>query len=285
MDFLEKFKVVEYKGQPVTCIQRKFDGYYAELYKAREFGIVVCMKKQNINLWPKLKHHHKIREQVDALPWDTILRCELHGLGIPATSVPTLINDADPKLLLSPFKIEAYDGIQISQSKIYESKTYEVELLKEFGFLVPKLHILSDKPESLSENDMIDWKQAARAVKWEGWVLCNHVLDKYYKLKPQKTVDAFVVDYQISDSDSFMGGLKSVQIAVYDGAEEKIIASVGSGFDGDYRMTVKPKTLIGRVAEFEYQTLGARGRLIFPRFLRWRDDEKLKEQCIMNQLI
>ena len=71
---------------------------------------------------------------------------------------------------------------------------------------------------------------------------------------------------------------------MHDGTEIIEIAKVGTGFDGDYRYSVDPKKLFGRVAEIGYQSLGAKGRLKFPKFLRWRDDEKKKNECLIDQL-
>jgi ATP-dependent DNA ligase len=128
-------------------------------------------------------------------------------------------------------------------------------------------------------------KQDAKKLKIEGFVVKDTPKGKCWKIKPTKTVDAFVTGYEISDSDSFAGGLKAVKISVYDSNGKAVeIASCGSGFFADYRMSVDPKTLIGRVGEFSYQCLAAKGRLKFPSFLRWRDDEKTADQCTMEQL-
>ncbi len=281
MEFLEPLKIKEYSGQPVTIAQVKFDGYYAEVYKDKDI-IFICTKKQEINLWPKLVKNRAIHKQVLSLPDNTILRCELHCPGVPATSVPTLINEANERLLLSPFRIEMWNNRIPS---VYTFEENEI-ILTDYGFVVPPIRYLSSTPIPLSDNEIKELKEDAKAKGVEGWVLKDKVLGNSWKLKPQKTVDAFVVSYAVSDSDTYAGGLKSVDIAVWgDGLKKNItIATVGTGFDAEYRMSVDMKSLIGRVGEFKYQTIGAKGRLIFPRFLRWRDDEKKKDECTIDQL-
>ena len=282
MDCLDKFKVKEYDGQPVTIAQIKFDDYYVEVYKNSEDGIVICTKKQEENLWPKLKKHDVIRHQVESLPDDTILRCELHAFSVQATSVPTLINDADSRLMLSPFKIELWAGI--SGPIDFE---YEYQQLNLAGFIVPDIHELvrmGGGPSPLLKCGVEMLKERAIEMNVEGWVVKDVPGGKCWKIKPQKTVDAFVVGYTISESDTFAGGLKAVQIAVMDDGGPVEVASCGTGFDADYRMKVDPKSLIGRVGEFKYQDVAAKGKLKFPRFLRWRDEGKTPKDCTISQL-
>ncbi len=278
MDFLEPIKVKEYGGQPVTIAQTKFDGYYTEVYKDNQFGIVICTKKQKENLWPKLKLNPNIKQQVESLPDKTILRCELHAFDVQATSVPTLINDADKRLLLSPFRVELWAG------KLLDLTFEEQYFMMTKRFVVPQVNRLTSEPEAVSDSEVENLKQLAIASGIEGWVLKDHPLGNSWKIKPQLTVDAFVVSYTVSDSLTYAGGLKAVQIAVYSGHEKVVIASVGMGFKADYRMSVDMKSLIGRVGEFSYQSVAAKGRLKFPGFLRWRDDEKSKNECLENQL-
>ena len=275
MDYLPKFKVAEYSGQPVTIAQEKFNGYFVEVYKARGPDITVCTKNQADDLWPKLVRHNTICRQLESLPLDTRLRCELHAPGVPATSVPTMLNSADPRLLLSPFQIISWAGN--GRATTFEA---EKDILDKFGFTTPRLIRLSDRPVAIT--DVGRWEALAEKMGIEGWVMKDRHGGNCFKIKPQKTVDAFVVGYTLSDSKACEGGLKAVQIAVMQSGEEKIIASVGVGFDNDYRMMVDPESLVGRVGEFKYQAVGARGKLQFPRFLRWRDDEKTKEQCMLE---
>jgi len=189
-----------------------------------------------------------------------------------------MINDADQRLLLSPFQIASWGGI--GWAKSFEA---EKRILDGFGFTTPRLIRLSNRPETII--DVGRWTESAEELGIEGWVVKDFPGSNCFKIKPQKTVDAFVVGYTLSDKGACEGGLKAVQIAVMQGGEEITIASVGVGFDNDYRMMVDPESLIGRVGEFKYQGIAAKGKLKFARFLRWRDDEKTKEQCLIEQLV
>jgi hypothetical protein len=256
------------------------DGYYAEVYKDEVGSITVCYKGRKENIWPKLKKHYQICSQLMRLPDNTILRDELHSPGVHATSVPTMVNDADPLLLLSPFKIEMWAGV----IDPFEFKK-ENDVLKDHGFVVPEISYMLPNGV-LKAVDIKGLKQEALDKKIEGWVLRDVPGGNMYKIKPTKTVDAFVVSYKVSDSDQHFGGLKSVEIAVYnDKGEVVIIGTAPSGFKAHYRAAVDMESLIGRVGEFKYQSMGSRGRLKFPGFLRWRDDEKTAKQCTMDQIL
>ena len=293
MEFLDPIKVKEYAGQPVSIAQVKFDGYYAEVYKSRDIdgSVFICTKSQKVNLWPKLRKNPAIEQQMKRIPYETILRCELHTPSVPATSVPTMINDADDRLLLSPFCIELWGGHVPTYSDSQKQFNAESDLLVDYGFTIPGtldlktfFNIIYGSSVVLADDFVDMLKEEAKRLDIEGWVLKDNPRGNCYKIKPQKTVDAFIVSYEISDSDTYAGGLKSVDIAVLDGGIKVVIGTVGTGFEGDYRMSVDPRSLINRVGEFKYQRVGSKGRLIFPRFLRWRDDEKKSFECSIDQL-
>jgi hypothetical protein len=194
--------------------------------------------------------------------------------------VSTFVNNANPELLLSPFKIETWAGEKKCMKFFLEAK-----MLEDFGFTVPKTDFYFDNWVTLDPDNIEVMKQEAIKLGIEGWVVKDKPGGSLWKIKPEKTLDAFVVSYQVSDSDSYAGGLKSVTVAVLDEeGNEVIVGTSGTGFKADYRMSVDMDSLIGRVGEFGYQCLGARGKMKFPKFLRWRDDEKTREQCLISQI-
>ena len=109
----------------------------------------------------------------------------------------------------------------------------------------------------------------------------------WFKVKPLKTVDAFVTGYTYSESDTKFGWLRAVQVSVWSVDKSQTrIASVGTGFTDEFRREMcgdKAESLINRVCEIEYDSIAANGKLKFPRFLRWRYDKSM-EDCAVDQL-
>ena len=108
MKLLEIQTIRQYKGQPVTLIQEKLDGHYIEIYKSN--GIKSYPKSRGSDIWPKLAKIKAIRATIEALPDETILQAELHCPGVHATSVPTMLNEGNEKLMLTPFAVPVFKG-------------------------------------------------------------------------------------------------------------------------------------------------------------------------------
>jgi ATP-dependent DNA ligase len=62
------------------------------------------------------------------------------------------------------------------------------------------------------------------------------------------------------------------------GSDELTEITRVSGMPDEQRLDIDEKKDLGRVVEVEYQDVGNGGRLIHPRFVRWRDD-KPASQC------
>lgn len=280
MEFITEINVENYSPEAeIRFAHEKLDGYYIEIYRESS-AIKIFTKSRKTNLWNKLKHITTIKQQIESLPPETCLRAELWGKGIQATSIPTLINNADDRLIVSPFEMPVYAGQDSSGCSIEQV----MEILSDFQ-LPRMIRIYADNRREKCLDSVEKWLNLATEMKIEGWVLKDRHCGNYYKLKPQRTVDAFVVGVTISDSAAFAGGLKAIQVAVFDGDKEIILASVSNGFDTKFRLSVKRDSLIGRVAEVKYQDIASNGKLKFPVFIRWRDDEKQKLECTFNQLV
>ena len=279
MNFMKTIEVGIYNGQPIRFVQEKLDGYYIEIYRGE--NIHLYTKGRNNDLWPKLAQIEAISRQISALPVNTHIKAELWAEGIQASSVPTLIKNCDKRLIISPFEMPLYGG--------QDSSGWNIEQVNQklTGFHLPQMVNFckgNESAKSFDDEEIDNWLKLARKRKIEGWVFKDRHCGNYYKLKPEWTIDAFVAGTTTCTSGQFLGGLKAIQIAVYKGNEKIILADVGTGFDKDFRMTVDGNTLIGRVAEIRYQNIAANGRLKFPVFIRWRDDEKSASKCIYEQL-
>ena len=65
---------------------------------------------------------------------------------------------------------------------------------------------------------------------------------------------------------------------------ETVLAALAScsGMDDDVREQITDWD-IGRTCEIAYERVGSQGRLQHPRFISWRDDEKLPHDCTIDQ--
>jgi len=269
-------KIREYDGGgKYYFAHEKKDGYWVEVCKYEDGTVEIFKKKRDVNIWDNLKPIPHIREAIKNLPNCSSLQCELYSPGISASSVITMIKSSDPKLRLCPFAAPIYGGKDGGCLGLLQFNNVMAKLGFDTAEIIPL------KRGRVREDDLLDM---AVDRKIEGWVLKTEHLGKWVKLKPVRTVDAVVVRSNISKSISFEGGLKAITVAVYDKDKEVVIASVSCGFTIDYRMSVHADSLIGKVAEIQYDSICAKGRLRFPVFLRWRDDEKTAKECTIEQL-
>ena len=253
------------ESDQVHWAEEKKDGFRCTIHKRKTDDVLAVGEK--LDLWPRLIHCDLIRDPVNLLPDDTIIDCEVFAPGIHASSVPTLINEG--RAQISVFACPQFEG----RSTLYQTPMFihgfigGLGLQQPDGFSVP---FYPDKDELL---------QLARERSLEGWVLKFGSYDEWYKLKVHRTLDAVVVDWNLGNG-KYATKLGAIKVAVFRGDELVEIATVGSGFVDTDRVDCD---VIGRVAEVEYDSVAAKGRLRFPRFVRWREDKSARA-CIYEQL-
>jgi hypothetical protein len=267
---------------PVRWIQDKADGIRILLRKG---GTIDAYTRNGLtDFWPLLCDIEPIAQRVQKLPDWTCLDCELHLPGDFASNVITHAKAANPDLLLTPFAMPWSGGVDWRSAEL----PGVVKVLQDWGWSPVDTHAIVNGddetgPFVLSEESVAELKRDAAERKLEGYIVKLAHYASWWKIKPNKTIDAVVTGYKISDSDSFAGGLKAIVVSVWDGANWKEIASVGSGFEAEFRMSCDPKSLVGRVCEVSYDSLAGQGKLKFPRFERWRED-KSQTECGVDQL-
>lgn len=280
-----KFKT--YTDQKVNYLQPKLDGHLTKIYTYTPK--VICLTKNDKDITNKLLAINHIKQELENIPRDSVIFAELHCLGVDATSVPTMLNNADEKLMLTVFAAPLLEGADISGMSLTEV----MFIIRDLGLdathadKIPAGYITIPCAKNLL--------QTAIERKWEGWVLKEAHMKGWYKLKPTKTLDAFIVGTYQSFSSTHYGGLQAIHIAVYksDGTRHDL-GHVGSGFSLPYRKSLntqaKRDTLIGKVCVIEYDKVGAKGALRFPRMAKdsndnviWRTDKDPK-QCTTEQL-
>jgi len=307
----------DYIDQNVHFLQPKRDGHLCKIYKSRDYEIlhahIQAFSKNDKDITHKLLAIKHIRIELTGLPCNSIIFAEMHCPGRFATDVPTMLNDADENLQLTVFAAPLLSGVDLAERNLISV----MERLNSFGLNVSCTTLVKHDFINLAAQEIL-LNQAAEK-KLEGWVLKEGHMTGWYKLKPVKTVDAFVIDTYASDSKRYKGGLKCIRIAVWDKEGEiRDLGTAGNGFKLPYRLRFVPKekmdillgidwletdernfqehltvaclaglinrdTLLDKVCEITYDSVAAGGKLRFPRFSRWRDDKDI-ENCTEEQL-
>lgn len=278
-----KFK--SYTGQKVTWFQPKLDGHLTKIYTITPK--TMAYTKNDKCITDKLLKINHIAKELEAIPKDSILFAELHCPGVPATSVPTMLNDANEKLMLTFFAVPFLAGVDCYEMNL----PVAMSTLKDLGLSIAEaISVPKGFVDVVGQKAMLE---LAIQNKWEGWVLKEGHMKNWYKLKPVKTCDAIVIGTYRSFSSTHYGGLQGIHIAVYDNGKMHDLGQVGSGFSLEYRLELdtqeKRDSLLGRVCVVAYDCLAADGKLRFPRMAKdendniiWRTDKDPK-QCTMEQ--
>lgn len=313
MKTIEFPKFKDYTDQKVHFYQPKMDGHLCKVFVNQ--GKIQTLTKNDKDSTAKLLKINHIAKKLLSLPNNTVLFGELHCPDVLASSIPTLINDADERLLFSVFAAPYWNG----HNWYNENLCNVIQHLKDDGFSIA--HATYIETGFIDEKRKQAMLQLAIKNKWEGWVLKENHMDGWYKLKPVKSVDAFVTNVQISDSKTCFGGLRSVTLGLWNNhyalKSPYNLGVCGGGFKKPFRMQfmtqeqidserrkfivinfpnvpaeklevfdlprLETSILIGNVMEVEYDSITAGGKLRFPRFIRWRDDKDSKD-CTVEQL-
>ncbi len=313
MKEIERPKFKDYTNQPVNFLQPKLDGHFTMIKKTA--GSYICTTKNDIDITDKLLKISHIKQELDSLPDDSCVMAERHSPGVPASSVPTLLNDADERMMLTVFAAPILHGVDFSDTDL----GFVMLKVKQLGLSVAA--VTKVRTEFVDEKGKQALLELAIQNKWEGWVLKESHMSGWYKLKPVKTIDGFVINTYKSTSDSFKGGLKCIRIGVWnEDGSIRDLGTAGNGFKKPYRLqfmseeriaearkeflnTTKLKdekleeelaiydlprlefdSLLNKVCEIAYDSIPVKGgKLRFPRFIRWRDDKDIND-CTIDQL-
>jgi hypothetical protein len=130
--------------------------------------------------------------------------------------------------------------------------------LQQMGFHIPEM------VDCVRTEDLIP---LAIELGIEGWVLKEHPGGEMFKLKPIKTTDLVVIGIQ-PGKGKYIGMCGALICADADGKE----MCRCSGMTDEVRKSIDSSWL-GNIVEVAYGSIGSNGRLIFPRFIRARDDK------------
>jgi hypothetical protein len=186
------------------------------------------------------------------LPGGMVLAGELYG-DFPSTSVKTAINEQWDSLRFTAFAMPEYDCNDATYMDLFSVK----RIVNDYGF---------EFVETSRYNPNIDYL-ATIPPDQEGYVFKEHNYRGWYKVKPVQTLDLKVIAIKKSWSATHFGDMKA---AICVNAKGKVIADVGTGWEHHHRQM----DLVGKIIEVRHDGFAANGRLLFPRFLRIRDDKE-----------
>lgn len=285
-DFMEDFEILKAREAPDNLfpvlgeeftVERKWDGHRLLLIRHLDGRFEARTRTRGIDLIEQIRENADVRKAIRHMPPGTVLDGELWASGVPATSVKTLIIKQAPNLHFSPFAIPFWSG----DDRREETCLYARRMIEHMGF---------DASTCVTRFRMDREWLVERAIKYnyEGWVIKDRNYSGWWKLKPKRTVDCVVMDTTVSTSITKYGSLKAIKVGLYDDwGHLREVASVGSGFEDEFRdqhsSEGKRRLLLRRVCEIEFDAVAARGKLKFPRFVRWRDD-KVPQECTMQQI-
>lgn len=286
MTKLPKFK--DWVDQPVEWYQQKMDGHMYHIY-VDKFGSIRCITKNNKDKTDKVLAINSIKKQIHKLPCGTHLMVELHTPGEPATEVARGIAHGDQRLEIAAFACPMLDGKDLYHEhiKIVESRVNELGIM-----FVPVTRAVRGFDCTFRAGLL----RAALELGIEGWVLKESHMKGWYKLKPVKTIDAFVIDHQVSDSKTYVGCLRCVTLGLLnndeldDNGDPTIhdLGECGGGFTKQFKLSMdtsaKRNSLLDKICEVAYQSITTHKKLQFPRFIRWRNDKDAC-QCTTEQLL
>lgn len=260
----------DYRGQPFLYSHEKIDGHRLTIFKQSNGDIVAVTKQYNVIDISQFPFFNKLA----SLPVMTSLDCEIYVLGKPVNFVKTAIATPGlwPKIKLSVFAVPYYDG----KRKYAEPLEWMADRLAYHQLQYPPFFRYNTMPDtslllSLAKNKGI-----------EGYVLKRANYCNWYKLKVIKTLDAVVTGF-VPGKGKYSGMVGALRVNLFDSQGQCIeIATVG-GMDDKTRFAIEVDADVGRICEVSYQCVGSKGRLRHPRFERWRDDEKLANQCTTEQ--
>jgi hypothetical protein len=267
----ERLKPKKWKGEHAYYKQVKLNGHRFTVYKQANGKLVgfereirpdleITVKRPKIveyNWWKKLDSRLAPLSSVDG---------ELHVPRGNAGDAAHAIAECLPELEFGIFAMPWLNGVDFS---IVSPEFVQTEVLHLGLQFVPLYKLLeTDNEERLLAD--------ARDLGIEGWVLKQSNYSGWWKVKPTRDIDVVVTGFKDGEG-KYLGAVGALRVSIWTDGEFREIASV-SGMDDDVRWDIDEKKDLGRVCEVRYQDVGNGGRLIHPRFVRWRDD-KPADQC------
>ena len=288
----EALKAKKWTGQSFDYAQHKLDGWRATFFVQSD-GTLSCFGRrlrpdlEFFGRFPSLQDHPFVRQlRKLRLPPMTSIDCEVVTRDHCRSSVVTALKHSADDYDIQAFAIPYYDGEFYGDQCLIEVRDEAASMglpfVKTFSLLELRHGYGISGPMSDIRDTLL---MASEMNNTEGWVLKQGgQYHKWYKLKGEQTVDAIVTGI-VEGEGKYDGLIGALVVSVRDNDGHLVeIASV-SGFTDKERVEMSRirDRVRGRVCEVKYQLVGAKNRLVHPRFMRWRPD-KPSNECTMSQI-
>lgn len=266
----DRLRAKPWRGEPARYKQVKLNGHRFTVFMQPDRWLVgfereIRPDREMTLLRPKIVEYAWWRKLAEALPPYSSIDGELHVPGGNAGDAAHAIAECLPELEFTPFAVPWWDNVDCSSMSIqwtaWACDRLELPIVPTFKY---------DEDET---EDML--VSAARAAEIEGWVLKQANYEGWYKVKPVRSVDCVVTGFK-DGRGKYLGLVGALRVSAEIDGTYRELAAV-SGMTDEQRVSIDEDRDLGRVVEVEYQDVGNGGRLIHPRFGRWRDDKPAAE--------
>ena len=266
----DRLKPKVWTSQRTKYKQVKCNGHRLTFFKPRNGKTYAFGRDVRPHLEFTFKHPWVLNTEwwkaLQQIPPHSSVDGEIHIPYGNAADTTTAIAKGDDRLIFTPFAVPWWNG---SQYLGEELDCMQLQLSRwtdlRFSSYFPLLAI--DTRTALLHD--------AKSMGIEGWVLKNYNYAEWWKVKPEKDVDVIVTGFKDGEG-KYLGWVGALRISAWIDNEYKEIACV-SGMTDAVRYAIDEKDDIGRVCEIKYTDIGNKGRLVHPRFIRWRDDKPADE--------
>lgn len=270
-----------WNGEVFRIAEHKYDGHRVMLVRDTDGTFHAIGRKERINLADRLRLRKEMEFFFNFLP-GTAIDGELYveGEGMRSNDMSAaLANRNHGKLRFRGFAPYYVMGSRLyGDSSVGFEQTYLA--LSSCGVMSPSR--LETHGATPNDTVLLSYINEHRL---EGLVLKADPWHCWWKLKPIQTVDAIVLEVLEGVSRN-SGRLGSLKIGVIDGSGGiHCLGNVGTGFSDSQRDAFWRDDGIheGDVVEVSFDSVGARGKLRFPRFIRLRTDKPSRE-CVIGQI-
>lgn len=250
-----------YTDELVTYAHLKYDGHFLEISK-NHVGTVLCITRGGTDVTPMLAHQAQLLGVWKKVPYETTLHAELWVPGQPASAVKTALKAG------TGYRVSIHAVATMPDETPLEQIA---ELCEMWGLDFIPYYTCLDNPRSLA-GCIGSFEDMPSKPAYEGYVFKDGNRLNMLKYKPMKTIDLIV-----HDTEPWIRDFKLAGSLICKTSEGHIVANA-MGIP-DHMRTMR---FVGRVIEVSYQSVGSKGRLRHPVFMRLRDDKRADE-CGVDQ--